>query len=393
MTEEIKKDRRLRIMWSSNAPWAPSGYSVQTRDLLYRFLADGWQVACSAFYGLEGGFININGLPCFPKIGEPYGADALLLHSREFGAHVAMTFQDIWPMGANELFTCAAERKLIAYVPIDWFPVPDPILERLKKCYRVISFSQAGKKALEEKGVLSTLIPEAVDTNTFKPMDKEAVRKELGIPLDAFVFGMIAANKDDPPRKSFQHVMDAFVMFLKDHPNSFLFMQTLLEQQGGFNIKVYAQHLGIFNKILSIDPYTYLYKAHHEFIAKLINSFDCLLSPSNSEGFGLPIIEAQSCGIPVIVNNWASMPELIIEGKTGFICDTGYKVWTPIHSFKALPDLNSLHECMEKVFKADRKQMAIDCREHIVKNYDMEDRVKNTWIPFLIQLQNEILGA
>lgn len=391
MSEEIKKkDRRLRLLWSSNAPWAASGYGVQTKDLLYRFIADGWQTACSCFYGLEGGFLNLGGLACFPKIGQPYGGDALLLHSREFGADVAFTFQDIWPVDANSLFSTAAERKWIPYVPIDWYPVPDNIVQRLSHAYRVVTFSRFGQKALEEKGIQSTLILEGTDIDIFKPLDREAVRKELNIPQDIFLFGMVAANKDNPPRKSFQQVMDAFMMFLKDHPKSALYFQTLLQQEGGFDITQYAKHLNILDKIYFPPPYNYLYKSPHAVVAKIYNCFDVLLNPSNSEGFGLPIIEAQACGIPVITNDWSSQPELITE-KTGLLTKKGYVTWSPNGAFKAAPDVDSLHECMEKMFKADRKQMAIDCRKHIVENYDINKRVKDEWIPFLEKIQHEIL--
>jgi len=363
---------------------------VQTKDLLYRFLADGWKVGASCFYGLEGGFLNLNGLPCFPRIGQPYGGDAMLLHSREFNSDVTFTFQDIWPVDATNLFTMAAERKWIPYVPIDWFPVPKNVVERLKKAYRIVTYSKAGHEELKRVGLQSTLILEAVDTKRFKPVDKAEVRKELNIPEDIFLFGMIAANKDDPPRKCFQQVLDAFKRFLEKHPKSGLYIHTMLEQKGGFNIKIYAQHLGIMDKIFFPQPYDYLYKISHDALARAMGAFDCLLSPSSGEGFGLPIVESQACGVPVIVNNWSSMPELIIPGKTGLICDTGYKIWAPIHSYKAPPDVDSLYEKMEEIYKMDRKKMAKACRKHAVDNYDMEDRVQQEWIPFLCKIQDEI---
>ncbi len=388
---EPKKDRRMKIMWSSNAPWAPSGYGVQTRDLLYRFITDGWQTACSCFYGLEGGFLNLGGLACYPKIGEPYGGDALLLHSREFGADVAFTFQDIWPVNATNLFSMAAERRWIPYLPVDWYPVPENIVQRVSHAYRVVTISKFGQKALLEKGVQSELILEGTDIDIFKPMNRSEIRKELGIPDDIFLFGMVAANKDNPPRKCFQHCMDAFMMFLKNHPKSALYFQTLLEQDGGFNIVQYAKHLGILDKVFFPPPYQYLYKSPHPIVAKIYNTFDVLLNPSNSEGFGLPIIEAQACGIPVITNDWASMPELIIPEKTGLLTKRGYSVWSPNGAYKTEPDVDSIHECMEKLFVADRKQMAIDCRKFIVDNYDINVRVRDSWIPFLEKIQHEIL--
>jgi glycosyltransferase involved in cell wall biosynthesis len=44
-------------------------------------------------------------------------------------------------------------------------------------------------------------------------------------------------------------------------------------------------------------------------IASIYNSFDLFVFPSNLEGFGLPIVEAQKCHVPVIVKGAAHIPE------------------------------------------------------------------------------------
>jgi glycosyltransferase involved in cell wall biosynthesis len=53
---------------------------------------------------------------------------------------------------------------------------------------------------------------------------------------------------------------------------------------------------------------------------KLLGSASALLHPiSFEEPFGLSVVEAMFCGTPVIAFNRGSMPELILDGKTGFI--------------------------------------------------------------------------
>lgn len=46
-----------------------------------------------------------------------------------------------------------------------------------------------------------------------------------------------------------------------------------------------------------------------------------LLFPSRLEGFGYAVVEAMSCGRPVVCSNCSSLPELIDDGKGGFLCD------------------------------------------------------------------------
>jgi D-inositol-3-phosphate glycosyltransferase len=51
---------------------------------------------------------------------------------------------------------------------------------------------------------------------------------------------------------------------------------------------------------------------------------DCLLAPSIwEEPFGLMSVEAQACGTPVVASRVGGLPETILDGRTGFLCDPG----------------------------------------------------------------------
>jgi glycosyltransferase involved in cell wall biosynthesis len=50
---------------------------------------------------------------------------------------------------------------------------------------------------------------------------------------------------------------------------------------------------------------------------------DLLLMPSVREGFGLVVAEAMACGLPVVASDCSAIPELIDEGKGGFLCPVG----------------------------------------------------------------------
>lgn len=51
-----------------------------------------------------------------------------------------------------------------------------------------------------------------------------------------------------------------------------------------------------------------------ELVVKIYNAVDCLVFPSLIEGFGMPIIEAQKCGCPVVTSNVSSLPEVAGQG-------------------------------------------------------------------------------
>jgi len=55
----------------------------------------------------------------------------------------------------------------------------------------------------------------------------------------------------------------------------------------------------------------------------LYQDADILLFPTVREGFGLVVAEAMACGIPVVATDCSSLPELIDDGKSGFLCPLG----------------------------------------------------------------------
>jgi len=57
------------------------------------------------------------------------------------------------------------------------------------------------------------------------------------------------------------------------------------------------------------DRTTFFGFADERSLPEIYRSFDCLVMPSDWEGFGLPILEAQRCGVPVITRSEARLPE------------------------------------------------------------------------------------
>ncbi len=58
-------------------------------------------------------------------------------------------------------------------------------------------------------------------------------------------------------------------------------------------------------------------------MASLYRTMDILLLPSIREGMNLSILEAMASGLPVITSNCSSMPEQIIDGDGGYLCEPG----------------------------------------------------------------------
>jgi glycosyltransferase involved in cell wall biosynthesis len=87
----------------------------------------------------------------------------------------------------------------------------------------------------------------------------------------------------------------------------------------------------------------------------LKNAKAFILPVKRQEPFGLVVIEAMACGTPVIAFKGGAMPELIEDGKTGFLVD-------------------SVEEGRSVLKKINRISRA-DCREHIKKNFNLKRMV------------------
>lgn len=74
-----------------------------------------------------------------------------------------------------------------------------------------------------------------------------------------------------------------------------------------------AEELGIWDDVL--------FMGDQEYIAGLLPEADVFLLPSEHESFGLAALEAQACGVPVVGSNAGGLPEVIINGETGYLCD------------------------------------------------------------------------
>lgn len=404
MAIKTKRRRDLKILWSSNGPHTNSGYAVETRDLLFRFVKDGWPAACLAFWGMDGfptyqygqdliddRFKGVK-LKLYPRMEHPYGSDALIAHALDYKANVVMTMQDVPMLDAQHL---SQLQYWVPYVPIDKDPVPAAVLDKLRYAYKIVTFSKFGQDTLLKAGFTSTLILEGTDPELLKPMDKVQCRKDFGLPEDAFIFGMIAANKENPPRKGFQEAMEAFKKFSDKHPEARLYIHTQQRAPTGFPVEEYAKHLGINEKLLLLHPYQAVFNSDSKRIAKEMNAMDVLLHPSRTEGFGLTVIEAMSCGVPVIVNNTTSMPEMVTEGVTGFVCEAKKEGWwTPDGSYTYSADVQSLYEKMEAAYqlvKEKGQETAKACRDFVIENYNIDTLYEKKWKPFLEELQDEIL--
>jgi glycosyltransferase involved in cell wall biosynthesis len=371
-----------RLLIHSNAPWAPTGYGVQT-GLFAPMLAEHYEVAISAFYGLEGAPIKWDGIPVLPGLGGEYGnLGTLEQHAASyFGGDpkggLVLTLMDVWVLEPK----VGRGVNMACWTPVDHEPAPPKVVEFFMQSDAVpIAMSRFGERML---GRLDPLYcPHGIPTDIYKPLDKRRVRGGA-FGDDAFVAGIVAANKGRPSRKCFAQALAAFALFAADKPNARLYLHTTLDPNigGGENIAALIESLGIPpDHIRVADQYALQHAPYSQAdMAKIFSALDVLLNPSLGEGFGIPIIEAAACGVPAIVTDHSAMRE---------VCGAGWHVkhhpyWTALNSWQAIPDVDDIASALEECYRmapARREKLSRLARAHAVK-YDARRVFKQHMLP------------
>ena len=161
-------------------------------------------------------------------------------------------------------------------------------------------------------------VPHGVDTKIFKPGDKAEARQKLGLPQDKFLVGTVAMNKGNPSRKNFTEMMEAFAAFHRVHPDSVYVLHS--ERGAGVqdlvNLPELAAYFGLEpdKDVLFPDGYYQIIGFPPEHLTTVYQALDVHMLVGAGEGFGIPTLEAQACGCPVIVGDWTAMSELCFSG-------------------------------------------------------------------------------
>jgi glycosyltransferase involved in cell wall biosynthesis len=213
------------------------------------------------------------------------------------------------------------------------------------------------------------------------------MRELLNFPEDAFVVGMVANNQgQSPSRKAFSESLLAFSLFQQEHEDAILYMHAEMSGfRNGLDLMRMAERFEIPSGALRFSDQVMMeFGIPPGVLCGLYNTFDVLLHPSYGEGFGIPIIEAQACGCPVIVTDWTSMTELCGAGWM-----VGGTIWdhAMAEAFWMKPDVDQIVGALEEAYEnRGNEQLRMQARA-FAQQYDVDLIVEDYWKPALEQIQ------
>lgn len=193
---------------------------------------------------------------------------------------------------------------------------------------------------------------------------KEIIETPFGIDIDTFHpdkqnhqnFNLVIA-KQLRMNYGFETILQAMQILLKDIPN------LKLTIAGSGEEKCIIE--SIIEKFNLQENVIFLGRITQQEIVQLYATADIAVYPSKKfESFGVSVLEAQACGVPVIVSDVGGLSEVVRDGETGYIIKSG--------DYKALAN-KILH-----IYQDNELQMKMgkNARDFVEENYKWQENAQ-----------------
>lgn len=192
------------------------------------------------------------------------------------------------------------------------------------------------------------VINNGIDTSVFVPGDKMLLRDALKLPKDKFLVLFVAEFSTNNPFKGGEIVRE--VIGRTNDPN------------------ICFITIGAENKSVNEYHLEFSYISEEGELAKLYAACDVLFYPTNADNFPLVVLEAMSCGLPVIASAIAGIPEIIEDDVNGFLVKGYSDVASYEHVLKHVISLKNTNKFQDIIKKS---------RETVVEKYSLTRMLEN----------------
>lgn len=204
----------------------------------------------------------------------------------------------------------------------------------------VVAVSEAVLRALRASDPGETLrlhkVYCGIDARAFQPgsSGRQAMRETLGVPQNAWLFGVVGAIHAPDGKGQFLFLRAARQV-LDRHPDAHFLCAGSGEAVPA--LQALAQTLGLGEH--------FHWRPFGDAMPEVMQAIDVLVHPAvSSEAFGLVVLEALSCGKPVIASDLDGLPETFSPGENGLLVPAR--------------DLSQLSQAMMRL--ADDRALAVD---------------------------------
>lgn len=234
------------------------------------------------------------------------------------------------------VFVASGESSITPFFDGQFFP------EEIKSVVKgVICVSSKNKNESIELGLTTEdkclVRPNAVNSSLFRKLDKQKCRKDLGFPEDAFIVSFVGAFVE---RKGANRVSAAIKSITGK--------------------RVYSIFIGQGSVAPECDNVLFKGPLRHESIPQYLNASDVFVLPTLREGCCNAIVEAMSCGLPIISSN-LSFNWDVLDDRNSILIDPE-SINSIAEAIKKLRDDEQLRAQMSECSLEKARSLTIDQR-------------------------------
>ena len=176
----------------------------------------------------------------------------------------------------------------------------------------VIAVSSFLERQLREAGIKSTVVYNGVDTELFRPRISNSSMYKTSVPTLLYVGRLLKF-------KGVNILIKAFKKVKSEIPEARLYIVGLTRDK---------ENIDDWNEIETLSKgfeksIFFLGNVSDQLLSILYSISDLFVCASLYEGFGMPFLEAESCGVPCVGFNTSAIPEVVINGTTGILVEKG----------------------------------------------------------------------
>ena len=393
--------RKKKILFVSEASWLSTGYSVYTKEVLSRLnQIEEFEVAELACY-TDAANPNIKKTPWKVYANKPLPDDPNLNIYKsntiaqfgelsfnsvllDFMPDIVMDIRDWWMLEFEQRSPFRDMFHWAIMPTVDASPQNMQWINTYDSADSVFAYSEFGRDTMSRQCDTIKFVDVAspAASKVFSPVDDKRQHKlNMGVSPDSIIVGTVMRNQK---RKLYPDLFSSFRKFLDiaNKDNVFLYAHTYYPDVG-WEIPQLIQENGLSNRVLmtykckkcdtiSVDFFQNSVQVCNKCkslsnqlvgignsieenrLSQIYNLFDIYVQYANSEGFGMPQLEAAHCSLPVISTYYSAMQSVIDNiGGIGIEpisyykeCETGCNRAVPDNELfvQALLDLISRHE-------------------------------------------------
>jgi glycosyltransferase involved in cell wall biosynthesis len=194
------------------------------------------------------------------------------------------------------------------------------------------------------------VIPNGINMNVFKPIDKMAARDAWDLPRDRRIILYGAINSTTDPRKGFSHLVEALNLLKEREPDSNAMVVVFGASGGTADMGHLTRYMGTLKDDLAL--------------ALLYSAADVMVVPSLQENAGKTAMEAMACGVPVVAFANSGQIDIVDHQQNGYLAEN--------RSASSLAD--GMAWCLETSAVNDR--LSARARQKALRRFDAQGNAR-----------------